>query len=217
MHEKYVSCVKSKCDFILDNNKPDSNCDKFIIDLINKISDLINKTSLEDLGIFVIEESGYLKMLENEKNKSFKNGPLVCPGKYKAVQTLGEKKLETEFIISKDPKLSVSNQDLRNLELFQLKVIEKISEAKNLENKIEKMLSEKKLNKREKSLVLSVQQDMTTKEGTYMQPMLVAQYNYLYSMLSRSDQEIGNDAHLRLNELNERLEKNKKLINSVSP
>ena len=39
------------------------------IDLINQISDLINKTSLEDLGIFVIEESGYLKMLENEKNK----------------------------------------------------------------------------------------------------------------------------------------------------
>ena len=39
------------------------------IDLINKISGLINKTSLEDLGIFVIEESGYLKMLENEKNK----------------------------------------------------------------------------------------------------------------------------------------------------
>ena len=39
------------------------------IDLINKISDLINKTSLEDLGIFIIEESGYLKMLENEKNK----------------------------------------------------------------------------------------------------------------------------------------------------
>ena len=39
------------------------------IDLINKISYLINKTSLEDLGIFVMEESGYLKMLENEKNK----------------------------------------------------------------------------------------------------------------------------------------------------
>jgi DNA helicase-2/ATP-dependent DNA helicase PcrA len=39
------------------------------IDLINKISELINKTSLEDLGIFVIEESEYLKMLENEKNK----------------------------------------------------------------------------------------------------------------------------------------------------
>ena len=154
---------------------------------------------------------------DKDENKSFKNGPLVCPGKYKAVLSLGEKKLVTEFIISKDPKLSVSNRDLRDLELFQLKVVEKISEAKNLENKIEKMLSERKLNKREKSLVLKAQEDMTTKEGTYMQPMLVAQYNYLYSMLSRSDQEVGNDAHLRLKELNERLEKNKKLINSVSP
>ena len=58
---------------------------------------------------------------------------------------------------------------------------------------------------------------MTTKEGTYMQPMLVEQYNYLYSMLSRSDQEVGNDALIRLQELNERLEKNKKIINSVLP
>ena len=39
------------------------------VDLIIKINSLINKTSLEDLGIYVIEESGYLKMLENEKNK----------------------------------------------------------------------------------------------------------------------------------------------------
>ena len=47
--------------------------DKDLINDKNKINDLfdilINKTSLEDLGIFVIEESGYLKMLENEKNK----------------------------------------------------------------------------------------------------------------------------------------------------
>ena len=39
------------------------------VDLIKKIGNLISKTTLEDLGIFVIEESGYLKMLENEKNK----------------------------------------------------------------------------------------------------------------------------------------------------
>ena len=39
------------------------------LEIIKKTSDLINKTSLEDLGIFIIEESGYLKMLEDEKNK----------------------------------------------------------------------------------------------------------------------------------------------------
>ena len=35
-----------------------------IIDIIKKTSDLIKKTTLEDIGIFIIEESGYLKMLE---------------------------------------------------------------------------------------------------------------------------------------------------------
>ena len=42
---------------------------KPFIDLIKKISTIINKTNLEDVGIFIIEESGYLKMLENDKNK----------------------------------------------------------------------------------------------------------------------------------------------------
>ena len=36
--------------------------------LIDKCKDLVNKTNLEDLGIFIIEESGYMKMLEIEKN-----------------------------------------------------------------------------------------------------------------------------------------------------
>ena len=39
------------------------------IETIKKINNLINKTTLEDIGIFLIEETGYLKMLENEKNK----------------------------------------------------------------------------------------------------------------------------------------------------
>ena len=54
-----------------DNNLPGSLMlkTKPFIDIIKKTSDLINKTTLEDIGIFIIEESGYLKMLENEKNK----------------------------------------------------------------------------------------------------------------------------------------------------
>ncbi len=54
-----------------ENNLPGSLMIKTkpFIDIIKKTSDLINKTTLEDIGIFIIEESGYLKMLENEKNK----------------------------------------------------------------------------------------------------------------------------------------------------
>ncbi len=53
------------------NNLPGSLIVKTkpFIDIIKKTSDLIKKTTLEDIGIFIIEESGYLKMLENEKNK----------------------------------------------------------------------------------------------------------------------------------------------------
>ena len=39
------------------------------IEIIKKTNSLIKKISLDDLGIFIIEESGYLKMLENDKNK----------------------------------------------------------------------------------------------------------------------------------------------------
>ena len=39
------------------------------IEIIKKTKDLINKTTLEDIGIFILEESGYIKMLEDEKNK----------------------------------------------------------------------------------------------------------------------------------------------------
>ena len=59
-------------DFLFNNNKLPGSLmvkTKPFIDLIKKTSELINKTTLEDIGIFIIEESGYLKMLENEKNK----------------------------------------------------------------------------------------------------------------------------------------------------
>ncbi len=69
--EKKVSFFES-LDFLSCENKLSGSLSlkiKPFIDIIKKTSDLINKTSLEDIGIFIIEESGYLKMLENEKNK----------------------------------------------------------------------------------------------------------------------------------------------------
>ena len=69
--EKKLSFFESLEQLYNDNNLPGSLMlkTKPFIDIIKKTSDLINKTTLEDIGIFIIEESGYLKMLENEKNK----------------------------------------------------------------------------------------------------------------------------------------------------
>ncbi len=69
--EKKLSFFESLELLYNNNNLPGSLMIKTkpFIDIIKKTSDLINKTTLEDIGIFIIEESGYLKMLENEKNK----------------------------------------------------------------------------------------------------------------------------------------------------
>ena len=69
--EKKISFFESLELLYNDNNLTGSLMlkTKPFIDIIKKTSDLINKTTLEDIGIFIIEESGYLKMLENEKNK----------------------------------------------------------------------------------------------------------------------------------------------------
>ena len=69
--EKKISFFESLELLYNNNNLPGSLMIKTkpFIDIIKKTSDLINKTTLEDIGIFIIEESGYLKMLENEKNK----------------------------------------------------------------------------------------------------------------------------------------------------
>ena len=69
--EKKISFFDSLELLSIENNLPGSLMIKTkpFIDLIKKISNIINKTNLEDVGIFIIEESGYLKMLENEKNK----------------------------------------------------------------------------------------------------------------------------------------------------
>ena len=69
--DKKVSFFESLESLSIENKLPGSLIIKTrpFIDIIKKKSDLIKKTSLEDIGIFIIEETGYLKMLENEKNK----------------------------------------------------------------------------------------------------------------------------------------------------
>ena len=69
--DKKISFFESLESLSIENKLPGSLLIKTrpFIDIIKKTSDLIKKTSLEDIGIYIIEETGYLKMLENEKNK----------------------------------------------------------------------------------------------------------------------------------------------------
>ena len=68
--DKKINFLNSSRELVESNSFPQAVSTKIsvFLSLIDKCKDIVNKTNLEDLGIFVIEESGYMKMLEIEKN-----------------------------------------------------------------------------------------------------------------------------------------------------
>ena len=68
--DKKINFLNSSRELLESNSFPQAVSTKIsvFLSLIDKCKDIVNKTNLEDLGIFVIEESGYMKMLEIEKN-----------------------------------------------------------------------------------------------------------------------------------------------------
>ena len=148
---------------------------------------------------------------EKDKEKNI-NGPLVKPGKYKVQILVDNKyKIEDEILILKDPNTVITESDFEKAEELQLKIINKIREAKSIADEIQTSISNKKFRKSKYALLKQKLDMLVTKEGTYMQPMLIDQMKYLYSMISKADQILGNDAYKRFNDLSLELENIKKL------
>ena len=131
-------------------------------------------------------------------NFSFRNGPLVKPGVYNVTLTIDGKSLSETFEILSDPRLSeISSNIYNDQETILLEIRDFLSDVRIFENEISMMLEKKPKNKN----LLSISRQLSTSEGTYMQPKLIDQIRYLQSMLSRADQKPGLDALNRLNEL----------------
>ena len=155
-----------------------------------------------------------------QKSRRFRNGPMVQPGKYEAsLNSPGAKTIAFEFEIVPDPRVlesGVTKADIQAQVDFQIKVRDKLSEALQLQDKLEQQL--KALNKNgndaEKIAALeAVLARLKTKEGIYEQPMLVAQWSYLYSMGNQADQVPGKDAYDRYEQLSRELDALKKELN----
>ena len=89
-----------------------------------------------------------------------------------------------------------------------------MSEALQLQDEVENKLKALKKtdalsdsDKEKKTTLETVLAQLKTKEGIYQQPMLVAQWRYLYSMINQADQVPGKDAYDRYGELTSWLEK----------
>ena len=128
---------------------------------------------------------------------SYRNGPLVKPGKYKVTITIDGVSFSENLEIISDPRIDLSTEVYEEQEKILLEIRDFMTEVRFFEDEVSKMLINNPKNKK----YLSISKKLNTEKGTYMQPMLIAQIRYLQSMLSRADQKPGEDAINRLKEL----------------
>jgi len=140
-----------------------------------------------------------------EVNQRYLNGPLAAPGKYTIILTAGGWSTETDFQLLMDPRIQamgVTMKDLREQAEFQEEVMNLLDVSLKFEQELESKI--KQIGDDRKSEIEKIQAilgKLQTPKGIYMQPMLIDQLSYLYSMIKRADQKPGKDAYERLDEL----------------
>ena len=150
------------------------------------------------------------------ENRRFKNGPMVAPGKYIVKLTAGDRSFEQEFGIVMDPRIEadgVSKQDIEKQIAMQNKVIDLLSEARQLQADLEK--EAKDLKGKTATVQIArldnvnsvLKQLKNEEEGAYPQQMLVSQISYLLNMISSADQLPGKEAEGRYLQLVSELNK----------
>jgi len=149
------------------------------------------------------------------KNRRYKNGPLVPPGKYTVTLTVGDWSSTEAFELLIDPRLEkagITQQDLKKQAELQQKVMALLGTSRQLEESIEKKIKKAK-DKTEIKLLKETLAKLQTAEGIYMQPKLTAQISYLFNMIKRADQVPGKDAYDRYSELLSEFDKIKEDVN----
>ena len=147
---------------------------------------------------------------DKDPKKAFLNGPLVAPGKYVAQLNIEGKTYTNKFQILMDPNVKKSGIRISNVkaqEKLALQVRSLLDESKIMAHKLKDV---------EDGSMLIIKKALVTNKGPYPQPMLIDQARYLGSMLDRSDQQPGEDAYTRFEELNEQFRLLKKSYNELN-
>ena len=157
------------------------------------------------------------------KSQSFREkGPIVPPGVY-TIRWRAGNTVETEsFQLSIDPRLSkdgVTRADIEAQTMLTLRVRDAISELRQMVAKIraiKSQLEDRTASISENEVIARRATDMVEslgqieraliqtedgKVGAQLKPMLMRQFNYLYGMLTMADQQPGEDAYQRTEDL----------------
>jgi len=146
-----------------------------------------------------------------DENRRHKNGPMARPGRYSARLKVGGQSQSRPFDLRTDPRvteLGVTDAMISEQVDFELKTITLLNDARQLAGDLEKeqeALEEKQAGAETLSdadaarlqRVEAAVAALSTAEGIYMQPMLVAQIDYLYNMVRNADQLPGREANER--------------------
>ncbi len=142
-----------------------------------------------------------------QPNRRWRGGPLVAPGTYTAHLVVDGQTLEQTFELAADPRVlaaGVSQEDMEAQEALCLKVVDLLSEARRLADRLDK--ERKALEaKADRTEAENARLDtlrhkldlLVTPEGRYPRPRLIDQIGYLYGIISRADQRPGQDAYMR--------------------
>ena len=147
----------------------------------------------------------------SNKNRSFKNGPMVAPGMYTARLTVNGTSVEQSFEIAMDPRVKdegITKTDIVNQIAMQQKVMNLLSEARQFQDKLEKeaiSLQGKKSARLDK--INAILKQLKNDSVVYPQQMLVSQISFLLNMFSNADQNPGNEVENRFTELKGQVQK----------
>ncbi len=141
------------------------------------------------------------------KNRRYRNGPMVPPGSYKAKLTVGNQSFEKPFEIVIDPRLAedgVTQADIVEQQALHGKVMDLLSEARQYQDKLEteiKKLKKSKIGDAKLEAYESALKQLKNEEGAYPQNMMVSQISYLYNIMGSSDKVLGQEEKDRYQEL----------------
>lgn len=139
-----------------------------------------------------------------DEDERYEDGPLAAAGNYTLRLTAGDTVSEASLDIITDPRVAdfgVTTAMIEEQVELELRIVELLSNARMLAAELEEERESLDDGSSRAAAIDETLAALVTAEGTYMQPMLIAQISYLYNMISNADQQPGQEAIDRFNVL----------------